>query len=347
MDAANFLGHLRARRNPPPAAPAPAPAPAAPPAAKPKPPFSSQTTPSTFAGRKVGSKNRAPRRRELAAALAAAIGSHDDQHADESTAPDFLDRFGVARTTTHRILNRLDRGEITLPGAAKIFATSAARHARAAGQPVPISITTTAKPPPSEADVLRTAQADASKVVTTAAENAAATSRGVSTAGGSGAGAVGQTSTGGGAAAYRPTSPKAQPVVPAPGAGAGAGSDDDDSDDSEWKPAFVPPPRPKIQTAARPKKKAVIVHDKKLSDLIAAEMESNGGDRDAAKEAVLRGAALPTAPLHPKSSKFDALKKAPLHPKSSAAAKDALKEAMRQVAALPPAPPNTDFGGHL
>lgn len=147
MDAAAYLGHIRAvksravaeraavatreSRQPRPdaggemrAVPKPG---AKPPGDAGRPPFNRERYPASFAGRKPGSKNKAPRRRELKAALAAAIGAQDVRHSDESTAGDFLERFDVAPTTLSRILNQLDKGDLTMAGAVRKFAQAANR----------------------------------------------------------------------------------------------------------------------------------------------------------------------------------------------------------------------------
>lgn len=139
MDAVNFLGHLRASARaiqvaPPAQAPPPPSAPQGLSAARPqglagKPPYSKDRYPASFAGRPKGAKSKAPGRRQMESALGAAVAMRtgNPKYEAESTAPDFLQRFGVKRTVITRLANELASGNMTMTGAVSSFQESVGR----------------------------------------------------------------------------------------------------------------------------------------------------------------------------------------------------------------------------
>jgi len=143
MDASQFLGHLRQRtiqqqtfsqQTPilnPTAKPVPVAASATGSGARiqghaGKPPFGKDRYPASFAGRPKGAKSKAPNRRQMASALAVAIAmkSGDPRQEADSTAPDFLEKFGVKRNVITRISNALVAGDITINQAVADFSST-------------------------------------------------------------------------------------------------------------------------------------------------------------------------------------------------------------------------------
>lgn len=94
-----------------------------------KPPFNKERYPASFAGRPKGAKSKAPNRRQMESALAAAVAMRtgNPKYEAESTAPDFLARFGVKRSVVTRLANELAAGNMTMTGAVSSFQESASK----------------------------------------------------------------------------------------------------------------------------------------------------------------------------------------------------------------------------